>query len=222
MEENKKRTEEYKEYYATRAKRYEGKDNWQNSYASEKKLSDYMQSLNSIDDGNKDEVVGMTFEIAKSINKDQYLMELKHFEKEQEVVRAAGTKRLLESIDKQTNINDLAMIVQEELNKIDIEDTSDKAHRDCFQECIRYILQYEREMLWEGPSKYKPENPKGKLTKKINEKLQMIRNNVIKYDPNWKLEPERNVEHRHIRKIAYYKFEHIQEFFGLFLEVINK
>lgn len=217
--------EEYRTYYATRARRYEGKANWQNSYNAEKKLCDFMCSLDNFDgEETKNEVVKLSFECAKGVNKDQFLMEEKHFHKHQEVVREAGARRISQLVDNQTNINDMSAMIQEETNRNDLEVTADEAQRDSFQNCIRYLLRYERELMWEGPSEYKksPETLKQELKQKIFDELAHVRTSVQKFVPDWTFDPEKNLEPRHLHKLSYFKDEDVQAFFKLFKEIINK
>ncbi len=212
---------EYKEYYAVRAARYEGNPNYPHSYEAEKKLSDAMQSCSTLEEF-KDKIGNLNELCAIALVKDESLMEKAKFEKYKEVIRVKASIEILEKADSCKEALDLAQMVTEVTNKNSIEISMDEAHRQ-FQSDWDLHDNYLIYSNAEVPGKYTE-----RMKKSAEDSVTAMKRNVEKLEENnsewqsgWRLKPEVNMEYRH-RRLLPYKDEHIQEKIAAYKSIINR
>lgn len=213
--------QEYKDYYAVRAKKYEGNPKYQNSYRAEKNMSDAMQSCSTLEEF-KDKIGNMNELCAVALVKDDSLMEKTHFSKHQEIVRIKASERILEKVDEFTEVMELISTVTEITNKNSIEISMDESHRELSSDW--YLL--DKTTIFENaevPNKYKDYMQKVVQSTKnsIIEGIEFLEKNNHEWQADWKIIPELNMEFRHKRLIPY-NDEHIQEQINKYKSIINR
>ena len=212
---------EYKSYYATRAERYANNENYKHSYAAEKKLSEAMQSSNSLEEfktklGNLNELC------ANALVKDETLIEKAFYEKHKEEIRKLAAERILEKIDNYDNAVDLGIMINEETNKNSMEIISDEAHNILV---FDWFLLDELEIYEnaEVPSEYKSKMKKNAQNIKeiIIQSVEDTEEKIQAWEPNWRLKPETILEYRHKRLLPY-EDRHIEEQIARYKSIINR
>lgn len=214
--------EEYKEYYKLRAERYAGNDNWAQTYQAEKKLADFITGLESFD-GAKSEVEKLTFESAKSLQKDRFAMDAKFYEKYKIIIREKYAKLIISKIDSYSNINDINTMIQEELNKMAVEESMDNANR-CFQSSINLLFNYLVYSRAEVPSECKSDMNKyaEECKNSIIDVVKREENRLQYAESNFKIKPEVNLEERHFNYISFFGKEKVSELINLFKQLSNR
>jgi hypothetical protein len=214
--------EKYKAYYAVRSRRYSGNENFRHSEKAEQNLSSMIQSCSTLEEigvnmGNLNELCGV------ALLKDQYLLELAHFKKHQEVVRAREAELVLEQIDRFDNIMDLITFVNEISAKVRIEISMDESHPMQF---FGDIFQIENWLVWsqaQVPDQYK-HIPK-RIADEIRESL--IKGVLSTEEQNnhwlagWKVNPDICFEPRHIRKSPV-SAENLKELREVYRTLVNR
>jgi len=211
----------YKDYYRVRAERFANNPNYKYSYEAESKLSDAMQSCNELIEF-KEKIGNLNEQCASALVKDEHLLERDFYRKHQEHVRVLASLRILEQIDQCSNVTEVITLVMEEMNKNSLEISMDEAHRE-FQGdwfLMDQIEIYENAVV---PDKYKAE-----FKATADEiKSDIIRSNkdaeeeARKFQPNFVMKPELNLEHRH-RRLIPYSDEHLQEQLARYKSIINR
>jgi len=212
--------EDYKAYYSVRAEKYAGNPNFPNYYAAEKRLSDAMQSCHELIEF-KDKIGDLNERCATALTKDQYIMEQKHFEKHQEVVRVLLAKRIIEKVDSINNVTELITMVNDESNKNMLEVTLDEAN---------WFFAYEWEFLDMAevyanavvPDKYKQgmQEVAAIVKKNIAESAKSTEAHMDAFQKGWRLTPDVILEFRH-RRLFPLSDEHIKEHLEKFKIIIN-
>jgi hypothetical protein len=212
--------DEYKAYYLTRAEKYAGNPNFPNYYEAEKRLSDAMQSCAVLEEF-KDKIGDLNERCANALTKDQYILEQKHFEKHQEIIRVLLSKRVLEKVDSCRNVNDLITMVTEEANKNMIEISLDEANRFFISEW-EYVDTAEVYATAEVPEKYKADlmSWANDVRKSIADGAKQTEADLQHWRSGWRLNPDVILEHRH-RRLLPFSDEQIREQISRFKKIIN-
>lgn len=212
--------EDYKAYYAVRAEKYAGNQNYSNYYAAEKRLCDAFHSCNELSEF-KDKIGDLNERCAYALSKDQFIMEQKHFEKHKETVRILLSNRILEKIDSCNNVNDLFTMIGEESNKNSIEVSMDEANQ-FFVDNWEYMDLIEIYSNAEVPGKYKADMNRwaNDIRQSILEGARDLEENNQHWEDGWKLNPEVIAEYRH-RRLLPYTDEQIQVQIERFKKIIN-
>ena len=213
--------QEYKDYYRVRADRYKENPNYKNSFVAESNLSDVMQSCNELIEF-KDKMGDLNEKCANAYIKDTHLMEKAFYEKHKEVVRILAATRILEKIDDCKNATECGMLVVDEMNKNSLEISMDEWHRE-FQSDWKQMDQIE---IYENavvPSNYKSamEKTASDIKARLIENLQSVEKEAQKFQPDFKLVPEKNKEHRH-RRLIPYSDEHLDEQLAKYKSLLNR
>ncbi|MGI6291916.1 MAG: hypothetical protein ACOXZH_05800 [Bacteroidales bacterium] len=212
--------QEYKEYYAVRAKRYANNPNYKNSYEAEKKLSEAIQSCNTLEEF-KDKLGNLNHLCGIALIKDRYIMENKMLSEFEEVVRVKASERVLEKIDEYQDIDEAMVFVNETetSNMIDVQlDESNQIFIDCWKQLDEIDIYSNAEV----PSEYKSYFMKiVDLVKEIiissyKDEKELLKNLTEKWEHN----PDIIMEHRHKRHLPY-KDEHIKEKIAQYKSIIN-
>ncbi|MDG1332460.1 MAG: hypothetical protein P8P74_09025 [Crocinitomicaceae bacterium] len=211
----------YKDYYRVRAERFADNPNYQHSYKAESNLSAAMQSCNELIEF-QDKIGNLNELCANALVKDEHLMEKAFYEKHQEHIRVLAAQRILDKIDQCSNVTEVITLVMEEVNKNSLEISMDEAHRE-FQG--DWFLM-DRAEVYENavvPDKYKAE-----LKSSASEiKAGIIKSNAEaeeearKFQPDFVMKPELNLEHRH-RRLLPYSDAHIQEQLAKYKSLVNR
>ncbi|PKP21321.1 MAG: hypothetical protein CVU05_07005 [Bacteroidetes bacterium HGW-Bacteroidetes-21] len=213
--------EDYKAYYSTRVERFAGNANYANSYEAEKQMSNAMQSCNVLEDF-KENAVSLSNACTIALVKDENLMEKKHFEKHQEIVRVKASERILSKIDACATSMDVATMAVEETNKTSMEISMDEAHRQFNYDWdqIDKVIIYENAVV---PEKYKQDmmNSAQDIKNSMIEGVDTIEKNNHEWQAGWRLAPEKNLEHRHVRLLPF-STAHITEQIALYKSIINR
>ena len=212
--------DDYKAYYAVRAEKYAGNQNYSNYYVAEKRLSDAIHSCSELGEF-KDKMGDLNERCATALSMDKFIMEQKHFEKHQETVRILLSNRILEKIDLCNNTNDLFTMIGEESNKSAVEVSMDEANQ-FFVDNWEYLDLIEVYLNAEVPEKYKADMNRwaNDLREGILEGARSTEENNQHWEEGWKLNPEIIAEYRH-RRLLPYTDEQIQVQIERFKEIIN-
>lgn len=194
--------QEYKDYYRSRMKRYEGDPNYTNSYATEKALFEAMDSCNELIEF-KDKLGNLNELNAVAMVKDKYKIYLDHFERTEEKVRAQAPSRILSSADNYSNALDISTFVQEEEQKNSIEISMDEAVRE-FNDWtqLENIEVYSNAVV---PDKYKASMEEYVNDEKqaLTESYERLEENNQPWQAGWKLDLDQIWETRHRRLLPY-------------------
>ncbi len=213
--------EEYKDYYHVRAERYANNPNYRNSYEAEKNLRDAFLSCTVMEEF-RTKIGNLNQKCATALTKDKYLMEQLFYKKLEETVRVNASNRILVKVDQYENVSDLITMVNEELNKNNIEISMDEANRQFHYDwgLIDNVEIYENAVV---PNEYKHD-----MAESVNLFKESIRENVTRLEENnshwqkgWKLTPDIITEHRHGRLLPY-KDEHIAEQLKKYKSITNR
>jgi len=213
--------DEYKSYYAVRAKRFQNNPNYTNSYQAEKALSDAMQSCATLEEfkdkiGNKNEMCAI------SLVKDESIIEQNFFSKHQEEVRKLASEKILAQIENVSTSQEVITLVNEVTNKNSIDISMDESHRQLLYDW-KLLDDYEVYRNAEVPEKYKQD-----MLKSAEESKQAIIKNVSDLEQNndswesgWRIKPEVALEHRHIRFFPYSN-DHVKEQTEKYSQIVNR
>jgi hypothetical protein len=212
---------EYKQYYAIRAERYANNENYKYSYEAEKKLSEAMQSSQSLEDF-KNKMGNLNELCANALVKDETLMEKAFYEKHKENVRILDAERILQKVDSCSNATDLGIMITEETNKNSMEITSDEAHRVLVDDwfLLDKLEIYENA---EVPSEYKSEMKQiaSDIRNSIIENARSVEEDMQAWENRWRLKPEILLEYRH-KRLFPYEDKHIEEQIARYKSIINR
>ncbi len=213
--------QEYKAYYNTRAERFSGNENYKHSYEAEKELSNAMQSCSTLEEF-KNKMGNLNEKCAIAYTKDRSIIEQKHFEKHQEIVRALASKEILDKIDECKTSLELIELVSNIENQNNIRISIDEAHREFIYhwELIDEYIIYKNAVV---PDEYKSD-----MQESCNDFLELLRDDIQKleennneWQENWKIIPEKNLEYRH-RRLIPFSDAHIQEQIQRYKLIINR
>ncbi|MFK8037140.1 MAG: hypothetical protein AB8B74_02535 [Crocinitomicaceae bacterium] len=211
----------YKDYYRVRAERFANNPNYKFSYEAESNLSDAIQSCNKLIEF-KERIGNLNELCAIALIKDEYLIEQAFYKKHKEVVRMMAANRILNKLDEVSDTTELITLVTEEMNKNSLEITIDEAQRT-FQgdwTLLDRIEIYENAIV---PSVYKSEF----LSMADEIKTGIIKGNqnseleVQKFDSNFVMKPEMNLQYRH-RRLMPYSDEHFSEQIVKYKTLVNR
>lgn len=212
---------DYKAYYKAKAERYAGNENYINSYNAEMRLSEAMQSCNELEEF-RSKIGNLNDQCSIALVKDESILEQKHYIKHQEIFRVKASQRVLEKIDSCSTSLDIATMVVEETNKTSVEISMDEAHREFISDwdMIDEISVYEKAVV---PDNYKSKMMEiaADIKKSLNESVISLEKNNHEWQSNWKLVPDMNLEHRHLRLIPF-SDEHIREQLSKYKSIINR
>jgi len=213
--------EDYKAYYQSRTEKYAGNPNYSTAYQAEKQLSDAMQSCSSLEEF-QPKATGLNNACAIALVKDQSLMEKKHFEKHQEIVRVKAGENILNKIESCQTSAEVATMAVEETNKISMEISMDEAHRQFISDwdLTDEITIYENAIV---PDKYKQSmmDSAQKNKDSLNIGVERLEKNCQDWQKGWKLVPEKNLEIRHKRLLPF-SDGHIVEQLAKYKSIINR
>ncbi len=213
--------EEYKDYYRVRAERYANNPNYRNSYEAEKNLCDAFLNCSQMEEF-RSKASLLSFKCASALTKDKYIMEQAFYNEIQETVRINASKRILAMIDRYDNVMDLITMVNEELNKNNIEISMDEANRQFHAdwEWIDNIEVYENAVV---PDEHKQDmiNTANWYKKTIVDSVINLEEQNSHWQTGWKLNPDVILEYRHQRLLPY-KDEHITEQLKKYKSIINR
>jgi hypothetical protein len=213
--------EEYKDYYRVRAERYANNPSYRNSYEAEKNLRDAFLSCSVMEEF-RTKIGNLNHKCANALTKDKYLMEQAFYSELQETVRVLASKRILEKVDQYENVSELITMVNEELNKNNIEISMDEANRqfnydwgliDNVEICENAVV----------PDEYKKDmKDSAELWRKsIRENVARLEENNSHWQAGWKLTPDVILEHRHRERLPY-KDEHVTEQLKKYKSITNR
>lgn len=214
--------QKYKDYYQVRAEKYADNPNFKNTYSAEKQLSESVLSCSNLEEikekmGNLNEKCGIAF------LKDQYILELEHFRKYNEIVRAGEAERILAFIDEFGSVVELMSKINEISSEERILISLDESHSMHFFGDLSLVEEYLMYMNAVVPESYK------KITREILEdikqsmieNLQTLEKNNSQWKEHWKLNPDICFEPRHFR-ISPLNKEHLMELRSIYAEVVQR
>jgi hypothetical protein len=212
--------QEYKEYYAVRAQRYANNEKYRNSYEAEKKLSDAMQSCSTLDEF-KTKMGNLNQLCAVALVKDQNLMENAFYNEYKEIVRAAVSERILEKVDQYQEVMDLIQMTNAEETRGMREISCDEANR-IFHYLWKMLDMYEVYSMAVVPSNYQNSMQEGaeEYKNSVTQGAVSTQEQMVHWDPNFKLNPDIVMEHRH-RRLLPFTDEHIVEQLQKFKKITN-
>lgn len=211
----------YKEYYRVRAERFANNPNYKFSFEAESNLSSAMQSCDELIEF-KDKMGNLNELCANALIKDEHIMEQAFYEKHTETVRVLAAKRILAKVDSCTDTTELTTLVIEEMNKNSLEISMDEYQRE-FQGdwfLMDDIEVYENAVV---PNSYKSDFQS--IADEI--KANIIKGNeetefeARKFQPDYIMEPQLNLKHRH-RRLIPYSDEHLEEQMTKYKSLINR
>ena len=211
----------YKDYYRVRAERFANNPNYKFSYEAESNLSSAMQSCNELIEF-KDKLGNLNELCAIALIKDEHIMEQKFYEKHKETVRILAANRILEKVDNCSNTSELVTLVMEEINKNSLEISMDEYQRE-FQGdwfLLDDIEVYENAVV---PSGYasdfqaSADEIKAGIIKR-NEETEF---EARKFQPDYRMKPELNLDHRH-RRLIPYSDAHLEEQMANYKSLVNR
>lgn len=211
----------YKDYYRVRAERFANNSNYKHSFEAESNLSAAMQSCNELIEF-KDEIGNLNELCANALVKDEHLMENAFYQKHEENVRVLASKRILDKIDQCANVTEVITLVMEEMNKNSLEISMDETHRE-FQGDWFLMDRAEIYENAEVPSNYKTEfqASANEIKSKLKISSEETENEARKFQPDFLMKPELNLEHRH-RRLIPYSDENLQEQLAKYKSLINR
>ena len=213
--------EEYKEYYRVRAERYANNPNYRNSYEAEKNLRDAFLSCNVMEEF-RTKIGNLNHKCATALTKDKYLMEQSFYNELQETVRVNAANRILAKVDQYENVSELITMVNEELNKNNIEISMDEANRQFNYDwgLVDNVEIYENAVV---PNEYKKDMIEAANATKesIKENVNRLEENNSHWQAGWKLTPDIILEHRH-RQLLPYKDEDVAEQLKRYKSITNR
>lgn len=211
----------YKDYYRVRAERFANNPNYTFSYEAESNLSAAMQSCNELIEF-KDKIGNLNELCATALIKDEHIMEQAFYEKHQETIRVLAAKRILGKVDDCNDTTELTTLVIEEMNKNSLEISMDEFHRkfqgDWF--LMDNIEVYENAVV---PSSYKTDfqSTADEIKAEIIKGSAETEIEAQKFQPNFTMKPELNLEYRH-RRLIPYSDEHLKDQMANYKSLINK
>jgi len=212
---------EYKLYYAARAEKFRNNSCYSNSYNAEKQMSDSMQACSNLEDF-KANAVNLSNACSVALVKDEALIEKKYYDKHQETFRVKASERILEKVDSCKTSLDVATMAVEETNKTSVEISMDESHRQFASDwrLIDEITVYENAVV---PDSYKNNMMEmaSNIKKSLVEGVKSIEENNHPWQAGWKLIPEKNLEHRHLRLLPFSK-THVEEQLAKYKSIINR
>jgi hypothetical protein len=213
--------EEYKDYYRTRAERYADNPNYRNSYEAEKNLRDAFLSCNQMEEF-RTKIGNLNHTCASALTKDKYLMEQAFFNDLKETIRVNASNRILAKVDQYENVMDLITMVNDELNKNNIEISMDEANRQFNSDWgwVDNVEIYENAVV---PDEYKQDMIKtaNSYKKIITDGVASLEDQNSHWQAGWKLTPDIVLEYRH-RRLLPYKDEHVAEQLKKYKSITNR
>jgi hypothetical protein len=179
-----------------------------------------MQSCNQLEEF-KQKMGNLNQLCAVALVKDQNLMENAFFNEYKEIVRAAVSERILGKVDQYEEVMDLIKMTNEEETRGMREISCDEANR-IFHHLWKMLDLYEVYSMAVVPSSYQSKMQEGAQEYKssITKGVESTHEQMVHWDPNFKLNPDIVTEHRH-RRLLPFKDEHIAEQLQKFKQIIN-
>jgi len=214
--------EKYKAYYAVRAKRYAGNSNYKHTFEAEQRLSEAMQSCSSLEEF-RERIGNLNEQCALALIKDQYLMELAHFQKHHENIRVKEAERVLAETDSCNGVQDAMKLVGRISSEVSTMISMDESHADTFLGNLHVMEHYLIFSNAEVPDQYKhlvQENAEQKRNALI-ETMVNAENNNNAWQQHWTLHPDVCFEQRHFRHCPI-SAEHLHELRLLYKTLVNR
>lgn len=191
----------YQEYYRLRMLRYEGNQDYINSYNSEKAIYEAILSCTTLEEF-KTKLGNLNEKNAIALVIDQYTIRLRHYEAMQETIKADSCKKILEKIKTVNNVSGLMALVQEEEKNLMQNMTADAIQP--FDD----FLYLENLQIWneaDVPEKYKASYKRYADAEKVamKERYQQQAKAIRDFVPDWTFSFNRVHESRHRRLLPY-------------------
>lgn len=193
--------EEYKQYYFLRMKRYEGNNDYANTYAAEKRLFDIISSCTVLDEF-KDKIGNANEQVARALVTDEQHIRLRHYEEMKETVKAGSCRRILDLINSCSTVSELISMVNEEQNRLNLAVTVDTIYP--FDD----MLYLENLEIWEQaevPAGYKDKYAgyANEERQRISDAYAGIEKEMNNWHPGWRFDFSKIEEERHRRLLPY-------------------
>ena len=198
--------EEYKAYYHSRMKRYEGNPLYPRSYESEKALFEAMDSCGELEEfKGKLESDNLNIKNAIALVKDKYALRLKHFTELKETVRALGPERILEKIDEAKTDMEVVNIVSDIEMANNLEITADEFVDTFYGSTWKLLEDIEVYRNAEIPNKHRADFDASikEMEESIRKHFNDEEKNNSAWRPGWTFDFELLWEERHRRKIPF-------------------
>lgn len=213
--------QEYKEYYRTRANRFQNDPDYSFSFEAEDNLAKAMESCNKLEEF-KDRIGNLNELCAIALVKDDMRMEYKTFDELKEDVRKLASKRILEQVDGCKDAMDVAALVTEITNKNSLEISKDEMAIGEFSDWkqLEDIEELETAVV---PERRKSENRDSAqaIKRKMQESVMELEESLKEWFPGWKLDLGIIYEERHFRLLPYPK-DSIDRRFNEMRAIINR
>ena len=211
----------YKNYYRVRAERFANNSNYPFSFEAESNLSAVMQSCNELIEF-KDKIGNLNERCATALIKDEYYLEKSFYEKHQEHIRILAAKRILDRVDNCSDSTELATLVIDEMNKNSLEISMDEYQRE-FQGDWFLMDRIEVYENAEVPNEYKAEfqSTANEIKASIIKSNEETEREALKFQSDYVMKPELNLQHRH-RRLIPYSDEHLEEQLAKYKSLVNR
>jgi len=214
--------QKYKDYYSTRASKYEGNPAYKRTYEAEQKLMQAVHSCAELNDI-KEKTQGLNELCATALVKDQNEFQLKHYKKHEEIVRAKEAEEVLERADEFSNVLDLVQMVNDVSTRVSVEISMDESHASEFLGKLFLLDEYLVYSRAQVPEKYAhiPKKYASGIAESLKESVQKVEDNNSHWQSGWKVNPEVCFEARHLRKSPIEK-EKLIELRQLFSSLVQR
>jgi len=182
-------------------KRYEGNEDYPNSFQSEKAIYEAIASCSVLEEF-KDKLGNLNGRNAVALVLDQYAIRLRHYEAIKEPIRAAGCRRILEKAKAIEDAASLITMINEEENKTSLAITADTINP--FPD-FGYT---ERIEIWEEaevPARYKERYRQyaGEEQQNLRKAWAETEKAISNFQPGWTFDFARIPEERHRRLLPF-------------------
>jgi hypothetical protein len=193
---------DYKAYYKTRMDRWEGNQDYSNSYESEKDLYEAMNACNELIEF-KDKIGDLNIKNGIALVKDKETARLKHYEQLLETVRAVGPQLNLERIDDAKSDMDIVEIATKADHEAMILILVDLMMDYFYTDIIPRLETLDMLKTIEVPEKYSSDTEFSInfAKEKIRESVTDLEKNTQSWQEGWSFNPDLIWEHRHRKKI---------------------
>lgn len=194
--------EDYKSYYATRAKRYEGNPIFHRSVIAENNLSNAMQSCSQLEEF-KDRLGNLNQICATALTLDQSEYRARVFTELKEVVRAKGNADVVEKCENIQDVNELIRLSTEILLNNSKDISRDQGTLAFFKSELSRLEQIDIYENTPFPAAYQKDaiESANELKMKVKESLIDSKKEYQKYHPDFEFEWDKLWEHRHRKLI---------------------
>ncbi len=193
--------QDYKDYYAVRARRYEGNPVFPNAYAAEKALADAMESCSQLEEF-KDRMGDLNIKSVIALIKDQAAARKANFLEMKEEVRARAPAEILEKIDSAQNETEAITIVSE-IEQKSMPEISVDEFAEIFYDNLKLMEDIECYRKAKVPDKWKDDRKAGRKRDKkaLIESFDRCEETARQWKDGWTFEYAMLSEERHRRKI---------------------